>query len=273
MSALGKTLGFSLALTLAFTGIANILPQVEGEAPKEIKVELGSLTMDSFIQMGQDLFNGKGTCNLCHNSLGRAPDIPALNMVDTAEERLADSRYKGEATDAESYLLESMAAPSAFVVEGFGKKGSNDTVSPMPNVAKAPTELSETEMSAIIAYLQAKNGNEVTVALPTAEEDVELGDGDDGEEEQAGPAETAEAALEKFGCSACHNIMGSEADLGPDLETVSARLSVDEIRQSIVDPHAVIAEGYEDMMPDYFSEEMFVKELDLIVQFLAGQEG
>ena len=52
MGTLSKVLGFSLALTLVFTGVANLLPQVEGEPPKEEKVDLGALTMDSFIAWG-----------------------------------------------------------------------------------------------------------------------------------------------------------------------------------------------------------------------------
>ena len=42
-----KVLGFSLALILVFTLVANTLPQVEGEAPVETEVDLGALTMES----------------------------------------------------------------------------------------------------------------------------------------------------------------------------------------------------------------------------------
>ncbi|MCK5921474.1 MAG: hypothetical protein KAG66_11075, partial [Methylococcales bacterium] len=79
MSTLAKVLGFSFALTLVFTLVANMLPQVEGEAPVDEEIDLGELTMDSFIATGESLFSGKGTCTLCHNDLGRAPDILALN--------------------------------------------------------------------------------------------------------------------------------------------------------------------------------------------------
>ena len=57
MSVLGKTIGFSVGLTLVFTLVTQLLPQVEGEAPTETKVDLGTLTMDDFVAMGEDLFN------------------------------------------------------------------------------------------------------------------------------------------------------------------------------------------------------------------------
>lgn len=266
---LAKSLGFSLLMVLVFTLVANLLPQIEGEASVEEELELGALTMDSFVALGETLFSGKGTCTLCHNNMGRAPDILAQNMVGAANERLADSRYQGQATDAESYLHESMVDPGIYVVAGFGKKGSNDSESPMPAVHKAPIQLSEVEIGAIIAFMQAKDGNDVTVPLPT--------DAPAAEPSAAGPpaaAVSAEEALAKFGCTACHAVLDSEAGLGPSLRTVGVKLSVDEIRQSIIDPNAVIADGFSGgMMPPNFADQMMVKELEMIIHFLAEQKG
>ncbi|MCK5640026.1 MAG: c-type cytochrome [Gammaproteobacteria bacterium] len=265
---LALSLGFSLLMVLVFTLVANLLPQIEGEASVEEEVELGALTMDSFIALGETLFNGKGTCTLCHNAMGRAPDILAQNMVGAAEERLADSRYKGKATDAESYLHESMVNPGIYVVAGFGKKGSNDTVSPMPAVHKAPIQLSEVEIGAIIAFMQAKDGNDVTVPLPTDAPVAEA------EPEAPAAATSAEEALGKFGCTACHSVLESEATLGPSLKIVGRKLTAEEIRQSIIDPNAVIADGFSGgMMPANFADQMMVKELEMIIHFLAEQKG
>jgi mono/diheme cytochrome c family protein len=262
-----KVLGFSLALTLVFTFIANLLPQVEGEAPVERTFEPGAFTEESFVALGEELFKGKGTCTLCHNNMGRAPDILVMNLVETAAERLADSRYQGKATDAESYLRESLLQPSLYVVKGYGKKGTNDTISPMPAIDKAPIELSDIEMDAVIAYMQAKDGNPVTVALPAATPPpVE-------EKTAMVQLNSAEEVLGQYGCAACHSILESESSIGPDLRDVGARLNSAEIRQSIVEPNAVIAEGYSPMMPSNFAEQMKVKELEMIVQFLAEQKG
>ncbi|MBE9563424.1 MAG: cytochrome C, partial [Proteobacteria bacterium] len=167
MPVIVKVLGFSLGLTLIFTVITNLLPQIEGEAPVERVIDPSAFTEESFVTLGEELFQGKGTCTLCHNDMGRAPDILALNMVETSVERMADSRYQGSSTDVEAYLRESMLQPGIYVVQGFGKKGSNDTESPMPTVDEAPIQLSELEINAVIAFMQAKDGNSVTVALPT----------------------------------------------------------------------------------------------------------
>jgi len=275
-SVLGKVLLFSLSLTLVFTLVANLLPQVEGEAPVEKEIDLGELTMDSFVALGESIFKGKGTCTLCHNSMGRAPDILVMNMVEIARERLADPRYRGKAATVEEYLHESMVDPSIYVVKGYGKKGSNDTVSPMPVVDKPPIQLSEVEMNAVIAFLEAKDGNEVGVPLPEGLPENADAAKPGGEPAGAvdGPASTPEQALNKYGCTACHAIAGSLASLGPDLQSVGARLDAASIRQSIIDPDAVVADGYDaGLMPGDFANKMTVSELEMIVEYLSAQKG
>lgn len=268
MKQLAKPLGFSVAMILAFASVTYVLPQMKGEAPgDEQEIVGGALTMDSFIAMGEKLFEGKGTCTLCHNKLGRAPDLLTYDVVKTAQDRIADSRYQGKAKDAESYLRESLLQPSAYVVAGFGKKGSNDSESPMPAVDQPPIQLSEVEVGAIIAYMQKKDGNPVTVPLPTAAPGAEKKEATAG----AAPAsaKTPEEALAKFGCAACHSILKTEAALGPNLRDVGRRLKIEQIRASIVDPKAEIAKGYPPIMPDFPT--MTVTELEMIVRFLASQ--
>ncbi|MCM8854396.1 MAG: c-type cytochrome [Candidatus Thiodiazotropha sp.] len=273
MKVLLKTLGFSLALTLLFTFVTYLLPQVEGEAPVEKEVDLSSLTMDDFITLGEDLFNNKGTCTLCHKPapLGRAPDIQGTDMVTLSDERLADQRYQGEAKDAAGYMLESMLDPSRYVVATWGKKGTNDSESPMPAIDKPPIELSAIEMDAIIAYLQAKDGNDVTVALPSPEDAASVASTDQKASDATAlpaPATTVEEALGKYACNACHAMDSSDTLVGPGLVDVGTRLSKEDIRQSIVDPNAVIAEGFAAAMPADFAAKMTVKELDMIVAYL-----
>lgn len=272
-SILAKTMGFSLGLTLLFTLVSNLLPQVEGEAPVDEVLDLNSLTMDDFVAMGESLFNGKGTCTLCHKPapLGRAPDILGMDMESTSLERLADPRYQGDATDSAGYLLESLVAPGKYVVATWGKKGSNDSESPMPGVDKPPIQLSAVEIDAIIAYLQAKDGNEVTVALPGPEQTATAA----ATPVAAAPpvfATSATEALDKYSCSACHAMDSADALVGPGLVDVGARLDRDEIRLSILDPNAVIAEGFPAAMPTDFAERMTVKELEMIVDFLAEKQ-
>ncbi|MFQ6004029.1 MAG: cytochrome C [Woeseia sp.] len=271
MTILARTAAFSLTLLLGFSAVTYMLPQMIEEAPVEDDMDLGAMTIATFAAAGEDLYSGKGTCKLCHNALGRAPDLLAMNAVQASADRLSDPRYHGSANDPESYIRESMLDPDAYVVKGFGQKGTQDSQSPMPAVDKAPIGLSLTEIDAIIAFLQAKDGNEITVTVP--QETLT----DHTPSEQVVPAEPTPAkdpldALAKFGCRACHSILDTESPIGPNLNDVGMRLTMDEIRESIVSPNSTIAEGYAPMMPD-LSAVMTVKELEMLVQFLSGQAG
>jgi mono/diheme cytochrome c family protein len=269
MNVLVKTLGFSLALILVFTVVSYVLPQMKGEAPVEIEVDVSALTMDSFIAMGKDLYQGKGTCALCHNKLGRAPDLLAFNVGKSSLQRMADSRYQGNAKDVGGYLRESMLDPNIYVVKGFGKKGSNDTESPMPAIDKPPAQLSEIEIDAIIAYLQDKDGNTVTVALPE-KTSVSVVATEETAASKTALVQTPEEAIAKFGCATCHAVLETTSPVGPNLNDIGDRLTVDQIREAIITPKAVIAENYPPIMPDF--PEMTIKELEILVQFLAQQK-
>lgn len=269
MKALVKPLGFCVILILAFGSVTYMLPQIKGEAPEEEEVVVGALTMDSFIAMGEKLYHGKGTCTLCHNNLGRAPDLLTYNVVKASLERIADSAYQGKAKGAEDYLRESMLQPSAYVVKGFGKKGSNDTESPMPAVDQPPIQLSKVGISAIVAYMQKKDGNPVTVALPTAS--PESDNTDETAEAKPAPPKSPEEVIAKYGCAACHSILKTQSAIGPSLNDVGKRLKIDRIRTSIVDPKAEIASGFPPIMPIFPA--MTIMELEMLVRFLVQQTG
>lgn len=158
---------FALALIGLYTLFAAVyVPQITPEPPpKEAPVPAGPVTMEQFISLGESIFRGKGSCTLCHNSVGgRAPSLD--NIAVTAAERLKDIRYKGSASDAEGYIYESMTNPSAYVVRGFGVAGTDDTVSPMPDVRGGTIGLAEFEIRAVIAYLERACAVPVTVKIP-----------------------------------------------------------------------------------------------------------
>ncbi|MDP6346305.1 MAG: cytochrome C, partial [Alphaproteobacteria bacterium] len=105
-------LTISLFAVYANYGIPEIVP---APPPKEEKLDLGAMTMESFVALGERIVNGKGTCTLCHNAVGgRAPLLE--QVVELTKQRLADEKYEGEAEDLEGYLMESMVEPSAYVV-------------------------------------------------------------------------------------------------------------------------------------------------------------
>jgi len=275
-----RVLGFSLFVLLGFALFSNMLPQLKSNPPPvEAAAPVGKLDTAGMIAWGEKLFAGKGTCTLCHNNLGRAPDLLKLELGTVLPKRIADSRYEGAAkgkTGAQAieiYLRESLIKPSAYVVSGFGKKGTADKVSPMRPADKPPVGFNENEVNAVIAFLQSKAGVEVTVKLPEpgvgkpAKKD---GDGDgDGDENETKPAKTAEGAINKFACSGCHDLFDSEADAGPKLNGAGKRLGRAGIRKAILDPDADIAKGFEKgQMPKDYAAKMRVSELKLIIDYL-----
>lgn len=256
---------FSVAALLVFTGFANILPQVQSDPPSEEVIETSSMDMAGLIAYGEKLFSGKGTCTLCHNDLGRAPDLLEMDLAVDLPARVEAS---GDSS-VEQYLRISMVDPSAYVVPGFGKKGTNDAVSPMPAVDAPPIEMDEVQLNALIAFLQDRAGMEPTVPLPSAGEAAEEDATEEDEEEGEPLAATGAEAVEKYFCSGCHDLEGSEADMGPPLNDLAGRMSRGELMEAILEPNTVIAEGYEaDMMPLDFGEQMHSAELILIVDYL-----
>ena len=279
MRELLKIVVFALIVICGFAGYTTFgLPLIVPEAPPVEEKLSGDITMDQYIAIGKKIYDGKGTCTLCHNALLRAPLLEPVAQL--APERLADSRYEAKATDIKEYIYESMVDPSAYVVATFGKTGSNDTISPMPDVSKGAIGLSEVEIYAVVAYLQDVGGVDVTVDLPT-------GDAAPEEEEESAEivvAENVEEAMTKFDCATCHihSTIEDGGDLGPDLTplaksagTRKAGLSAREfIVESIIDPNAVIAPDFEsDMMPDDLASSMTVTELNMIVDALLGKSG
>lgn len=102
--------------------------------------------------IGEVIFYGKGNCTLCHDKRGnRAPALDGIALM--ALERLKDVRYKGKATTAAEYVYESLVNPSAYVVKGYGARGSGDAVSPMPEATGPALGLTDIEAKAVASFL------------------------------------------------------------------------------------------------------------------------
>ncbi len=270
-----KVMVFNFVLLVSYAGFSNFaIPKIIPEAPPKEAVISGDMTMDDFIALGSKIFLGKGTCTLCHKKVGgRAPLLNVPGGVGArAPKRIKEDRYKGKATSGEGYIRESMMEPSAYVVKGFGKRGTNDTVSPMPVINKGSIGLNDAEITAVISYLQSISGVEVTTSVPSG--DVPIAE----EEAPAiASAATAEEAITKHGCGTCHLVLAEEGEVGPPLKNVGSIAGTrveglsaeDYIRQSIMTPNAFIVPDFEpDMMPPDFIEKMTVKELEMIIAFL-----
>ncbi len=270
-----RVIGFSVVVLLFYMGYSHILPQVEPDLSEPEEVSTEGLDMAGMIALGETLFSGKGTCTLCHNSMGRAPDTLEIDLAAEFAKHMSDPAYSGvaqgrEGADAlEDYIRESMLQPSAYVVAGFGKKGTNDTESPMPIVDQAPIELNAVEVNAVIAFLQDRAGVSPTVPLPSADETPVEDTPASTEGMIEAPVTDAVAALDKFACAACHDLEGSGADLGPALGGIAARMDRAGVMGAILDPNAEIAEGYDEgLMPDTLGEDMHASELLLITDYL-----
>lgn len=261
-----KVSGFSLLMIGGFTAFSNFgIPQIKPEPPPaEEKLDLGAMTIEQFVALGGKIYHGKGTCTLCHNAMGRAPMLDRIANV--AAETLKNPSYKGGAKTVEEYLHESLVKPSAFVPAGFGKAGTNDVESPMPDVSGGGIGLSEAEIAAVIAYLQESSGGEVTVAIPAMPAA--------GAEESTAP-KTPEEIIAKYTCGACHVFtgrnQGSGAGMpGPSLAKIGATKNKEYLRQALLDPDAVITKGHAAGMMPRYGEQMKAQELEMLVNYLAG---
>lgn len=163
---------FSLSIIIGYTLYSTFsVPRIVPEPPPvETTLNLSEATAAEAVAIGARLYGGKGACKRCHASAGmRAPSLEAIFTA--SGERLRDPRYKGKATDAASYIYESMIDPSIYVVKGFGKRGTDDGVSPMPSASDRAAGLTSLEVLAVIAYLEHRAGIEVTwPKLPPATE-------------------------------------------------------------------------------------------------------
>jgi cytochrome c oxidase subunit 2 len=95
--------------------------------------------------------------------------------------------------------------------------------------------------------------------------------------EQAGGAKVFASA----GCGGCHAFTpaGTTTEIGPSLDNLAADAQKageplsGYVRESIVDPGAVVVAGYQDgVMPTTFGDTLRPAELDQLVQYLTGEE-
>ena len=88
------------------------------------------------------------------------------------------------------------------------------------------------------------------------------------------PIAYGRSLFQQYGCVGCHTLTdaNSNAIVGPELNGIGSRRGEDYIRESIMDPRAVIVEGFIDTMPKNFSEMISPEEIDALVKYLLLQE-
>lgn len=249
-----------------YTGVANMIPQVESAVPEEITLGADA-TPEQLVAAGEQVYGGSGGCTACHGLGTRAPDLIGV-AGSVCAERVPDQSCK-------EYLHESLVNPTAYVVEGFQPI--------MPDMSRT---LSGTEIWSLVAYLESQGG-EVTVTGA----DLESAAGEAGAAGGAGAGaggaaagaaasaagatagETDPAALmQSLGCAACHTAEEGGPGVGPAVPAM-ADLERDYIRRSILEPAADTAAGFEAFagtMPATFGDQLTAAQLESLVDYLAG---
>ncbi|MGH3030994.1 MAG: c-type cytochrome [Gaiellaceae bacterium] len=107
-----------------------------------------------------------------------------------------------------------------------------------------------------------------------ATETQEGGDGGDGAAE--GDFAAGREVFGAAGCNTCHTLAdaGSTAEVGPNLDETLQGQDAAFIRESIVDPDAMVAEGFSpDLMPENYGEQLSDQELADLVAYLVQATG
>jgi putative heme-binding domain-containing protein len=83
-----------------------------------------------------------------------------------------------------------------------------------------------------------------------------------------------EQLIAELACIACHKFDGPETLVGPSLWDIGARQDTAYIRESILDPNAMITPGFPPMlMPPDLGQKMTGTEFEGLVQWLAEHKG
>ena len=207
------------------------------------------------VEKGEAVFWDTGKCHTCHaigteGSSVRCPDLgqsdagPPIGVraAERARERGAELGVEMTLTD---YLVETLADPSAYVVEGF--------VDEMPKVFEPPISLGADDIASVILYLQSRGGSPDPGAIVLPPELRDAGSGGAAVE----PWEPYLAGDSLRGrdlffdvegpapCAKCHTVGEEGGDVGPELTSVAGTRTARFIVESILEPSAEIASGYE----------------------------
>ncbi len=209
-----------------------------------------SAAVDVSPEGGEAIYWGKGRCFTCHSVGGQGSAVRGPNhgqfgekfplpMGARAAERAKErSEKEGSEFTAVDYMVESMASPGAYVVNGYKNE--------MAVVYAPPISLSLKEIKAVVAYLMSLGGDLDMAAIDTAPSEqtqvfyskiaaaAEAGGGDPG----------AGAIVFEDNCSECHTLAEEGGEIGPVLDGISAK-GLKYISEAILQPAKSVAKGFE----------------------------
>jgi len=71
------------------------------------------------------------------------------------------------------------------------------------------------------------------------------------------------------GCITCHSLTAGEVIVGPSMAGIGSRGDAAYIRESILDPNAVVVDGFTaDTMPNIWADELTGEQVDQLVDYL-----
>jgi cytochrome c2 len=251
----------ALVVMGAYTGYANLIPQIESKPPQELSLEGGNVTPAQLVKAGEEIYHTKGTCEICHR-IGqkgtRAPDLAGIGS------RAAKTK---PGMSAKAYIIESLLQPTAYIVEGYPPI--------MPAIDKPPIGLNRSELWALTAFLESQGGTvDVTLNdIPASAGQAAAGGGGAAASiALPGDAKAGEAVFQgKGGCIACHKAGKIGASpVGPDLSQISKIQTPDYIMKKILDPKGMgtVAGFPPGVMPQTFGQTLTSKEYMDVVAFL-----
>jgi mono/diheme cytochrome c family protein/cytochrome c551/c552 len=257
-----RILGVVLGTLALYTLIANKIPQVQSEVPHALTLG-ANVTPEQLTTAGDELYHGAGGCTACHGLGTRAPNVLSDEKGQGPIGARCGKREPGK--DCKAYLYESLTNPRAYVVPGYEPI--------MPDMGRI---LSPQQIWALVAFLES-NGGTVDVSasdIPSSTTST-TSTSSIPSAGIAGGSTDPMTIIRGAGCTACHKIDGEGGAIGPDLTHVGSRLSANLIRESILNPDAKVARGYEKfkgIMPKTFGNQLTAAQLEVLVQLLASHK-
>jgi len=258
-----RILGVVLGTLALYTLIANKIPQVQSEVPHALTLG-ANVTPEQLVSAGDQLYHGAGGCTACHGLGTRAPNLLTDEKGQGPIGARCGKREPGK--DCKAYLYESLTNPRAYVVPGYEPI--------MPDMGRI---LSPQQIWALVAFLES-NGGTVDVTgsdIPPSSTTSTTSTSSTPSAGIAGGSTDPMTIIRGAGCTGCHKIGGEGGAIGPDLTHVGSRLSANLIRESILNPDAKVAKGYEKfkgIMPKMFGNQLTAAQLEALVQFLASHK-
>jgi mono/diheme cytochrome c family protein len=255
---------FALAVMGVYTYYANSIPQIQSKPPEELSLEEGKVTVEQLIKAGEEIFKGKGTCEICHR-IGqkgtRAPDLAGIG---------ASAARRKPGMSATAYLVESLLDPAAYLVEGYPPI--------MPKADKPPIGLNRSELWALVTFLESLGGTVIVKLndIPKTAGTPAGGAAPAAELKLPGDPAAGQAIFMKAGCIACHKA-GSIgfSPIGPDLSQIGKIQTPQYVMSKIMDPAGMgtVAGFPAGLMPKDFGQRLTAKEYLDVVSFVLTLKG